>query len=133
VGTRISSKPTLVTLFNGLSLHSLFRHTLTPSRCAPDCIIASTLDPASSSNVVVSAASMICVCSVVARVRARAAFVFLRSHARQAAQGSLVDSLSITWSDALNWEAAIADESSMCFCDAFLRACPPAVRQYSQQ
>jgi hypothetical protein len=60
-------------------------------------------------------------------------FSFSCAHVRQAAQGSLIDSLTITWSDALNWEAVISDESAMCFCDAFLRACPPAVRQYSQQ
>lgn len=38
--------------------------------------------------------------------------------------------ISITWSHSLNWEISIADEDSRCFCEDFLRACPPSAREF---
>jgi hypothetical protein len=66
------------------------------------------------------------------QVRAHSQLDFkLSADFSQAVRVSLIDSLVITWTDSLNWEVTIDDDDSRKFCGEFLRACPPAVKQMS--
>jgi hypothetical protein len=115
---------------------TIFRMSHAPaplSHASSDCVVAAAVAPSSPPNLVLSAASIRCVCDVVTHVGARSPRSTrtraLESHSLQAAQGSRIDSLSVTWSDGLNWEVAITSDEARNFCDALLRACAPAVRQ----
>ena len=139
VGTRQSPQPSLVTLFSGQYINhtqTLGSHNASDcfaSHSSSDCIIAAAVTPASPPNLILSAASIRCICDVLTHVGAHSPRYrcarCCNSRALQAAHGSSFDTLSVTWSDGLNWEVAITSDDARRFCEAFLRACAPAVRQ----
>jgi hypothetical protein len=132
VGTRQSPQPSLVTLFSGQYINhtqTLGSHNSSDcftSHSSSDCIIAAAVTPASPPNLILSAASIRCICDVLTHVgahspRSRCARC-CNSRVLQAAQGSSFDTLSVTWSDGLNWEVAgcetEANTWAMMWCEA---------------